>query len=145
MAAHIRSCSCKLVLGHVKNYPKILMNWVIKVKIKSSSICLSVAGFFVSVWFFTLIYTSFFSVCLLLLVANIQEHDPSQKHFAEQTEVPRNLYLQEIFSGTVGTAYRLQPEYFCFVSLVSLCCSLFCDSNFVEKKKQDNLSRRGTM
>lgn len=42
----------------------------------------------------------------------------------------------------VGTAYWLQPEYFSLVSLVSLCCSIFCNCNFVEKKKQDNLSKQ---
>lgn len=114
------------------------MNWVIKVKIKNSNICPPVARFFGLVWFF---YTSLYKFLFCLPFTACTKHSrtlPFQKHSAEQTEVPRNLYLQELFSGTVGTAYWLQPVYF---GLVSLCCSIFCNSNFVEKKKQDNLSK----
>lgn len=118
---------------------------MIKVKIKNSNICPPVPGPFLLACFF-FFYPNLYKFLFCLPFTACRKHSrawSSQKHFAfEQTEVPRNLYLQELFSGTVGTSYWLQPEYFALVSLVPLCCSIFCNSNFVEKKKQDNLSKQ---
>lgn len=119
------------------------MNWIIKVEIKNSNICPPAPGFFVSVWgFFTLICVSFFSVCLLLLVENIQEHDPSRSILLSRLRSQETFTFWNYFLVQLEQLTGSNQSTSVWVSLVSLCCSIFCKSNFVEKKKQDNLSKQ---
>lgn len=87
-AAHIRSCCCKLVLSHVKNYPKILMNWVIKTKIRSSG-----RIFCFSLFIYTSLYKFLF--CLPFTACS--------KHSRTWPFLPRSILLSSLKSQETFT------------------------------------------